>query len=409
MYSRTAIVAIALVALSAPSALAAPSPASPVAKREVLELLNRELADLQAREESGALSWQGIYDWGNKVLDGLQSITPTIQTGADLWNKANARDLVQRENLARELHMVTRDVIERRADDESGALDWQDVKDFGKGFGDGFVKGFTKTVSTALPIVASFVKREDLDFIARELTNGVVARAAADESGALNWQDVKDFGKGFVDGFTKTVGTLAPIAGAFLKREELEILQRELRREAEESGALDWQDVKDFGKGFVNGFTKTVGTLAPIAGAFLKREELEMLKRELDARSADESGALNWQDVKDFGKGFVDGFTKTVGTVAPIAGAFLKREELEMLKRELEARAADESGALDWQDVKDFGKGFVDGFTKTVTTVGPIVGAFLKREEQLALLSRQLKALEMRDTEHVARSLNHLD
>lgn len=46
MYSRAAVVAFAVIAVTAPSAFAAPTPAY-FSKREVLDHFSRELAELQ--------------------------------------------------------------------------------------------------------------------------------------------------------------------------------------------------------------------------------------------------------------------------------------------------------------------------------------------------------------------------
>ncbi|TCD61158.1 hypothetical protein EIP91_008838 [Steccherinum ochraceum] len=317
-------------------------------------------------QESGALSWQDVENFGDKVLNGIQEVTPVITGAADLYNKVTGK----RDVLSRELHVIARDIIGARAVDASGAISWDDVKDFGKGF----VQGFTKTAETVLPVVSAFVKREEMDLFARQLTDALVARQAQDmQSGAVSWDDVKDFGKGFVQGFTKTAETVLPVVSAFVKREDMELLARQLpgvhdflAREEKRESALD--DVKDFGKGFVQGFTKTAETVLPIVSSFVKREDMDVLTRDLAHLNAllarEESGAISWDDVKDFGKGFVQGFTKTVSAGLPLVGALVRRES-----------------ALD--DVKDFGKGFVQGFTKTAETVLPIVSSFVKRESAL--------------------------
>lgn len=43
----------------------------------------------RARQQSGALSWQDVYDWGNDVLNGIQEVTPVITQAADIYNKVN--------------------------------------------------------------------------------------------------------------------------------------------------------------------------------------------------------------------------------------------------------------------------------------------------------------------------------
>ncbi|CAL1717022.1 unnamed protein product [Somion occarium] len=188
-----------------------------------------------------------------------------------------------------------------------------------------------------------------------------------DESGALNFQDVKDFGQGFVDGFTKTLSAVAPFAGLLL-------------REDDESGALSFQDVKDFGKGVVDGFTHTVEEVTPAIQAVggLVQTAAPLLShfqgRELIARAIiearqeqglDESGALSFDDITNGLKKAWDTVGPIVKAVAPIAEAAAP----------LLLRDVDESGVLSWQDVKDFGKGFVDGFTNTVESITPAVQA----------------------------------
>ncbi|THH28607.1 hypothetical protein EUX98_g5581 [Antrodiella citrinella] len=316
MHSRVAIIAFAAVAISAPSVFAVPAPFVN-SKRDVLSHFSRELAELHARQESGALSWQDVEDFGNKVLDGIQNITPVITQGVDIFNKVKGkRDL--EELMARQV--------------ESGALSWQDVENFGNKVLDG-IQSITPIITEGADIYNKVTGKRDGILEAR-----AAATTSADQSGALSWQDVKDFGSGFVKGFTKTAETVLPIVGAFVKREDLDNFTRDVlaRQDASgASGAISWQDVKDFGSGFVKGFTKTAETLLPVVGAFVKREEADILARDLahlnDLLARQESGAISWQDVKDFGSGFVKGFTKTAETVLPIVGAFVKREDMDML------------------------------------------------------------------------------
>ena len=44
-----------------------------------------------ARQESGALSWQDVENFGNKVLDDIQQVTPIITQAADIYNKVSGK------------------------------------------------------------------------------------------------------------------------------------------------------------------------------------------------------------------------------------------------------------------------------------------------------------------------------
>lgn len=43
----------------------------------------------RTRQQSGALSWQDVYNWGNDVLNGIQEVTPVVTQAADIYNKVN--------------------------------------------------------------------------------------------------------------------------------------------------------------------------------------------------------------------------------------------------------------------------------------------------------------------------------
>ena len=54
----------------------------------------------RARQQSGALSWQDVEDFGNKVLDGIQQVTPIITQAADIYNKVTGKGDEKRDELA---------------------------------------------------------------------------------------------------------------------------------------------------------------------------------------------------------------------------------------------------------------------------------------------------------------------
>lgn len=372
------IIALSVAAGSASYALAAPHHAS--------------------RQESGALSFDDIKNGAKTVFDDVtkvaQTVTPIITTASKVVDTV-APFFERREDA----ELFARALLEARAD-ESGALSWQDVKDFGTGF----VNGFTGTLNTVLPAVNAVTdlvgavsgkdeKREDLELLARAIFS-----ARDGESGALSFQDVKDFGKGFVDGFTGTLNTVLPAVNAVTDAVNA-FTGKEKRDEGEFIGLVARAAIGEFrgiGPIRLTPFNN-LPTFQP--GGFVGNTNVA---RQTPSASpaASVSGALNLQDVKDFGKGFVDGFTGTLKTLAPLAAAFVKREELELLAREELLRRADAtSGAISLQDVKDFGKGFVQGFTGTIEKLAPLAVPFLKREE-LELVAREslLNAYAKRST-----------
>ena len=45
-----------------------------------------------ARQQSGALSWQDVSDWGNKALDTVQEYTPMIKDAAEIYGKVSGKE-----------------------------------------------------------------------------------------------------------------------------------------------------------------------------------------------------------------------------------------------------------------------------------------------------------------------------
>jgi hypothetical protein len=214
--------------------------------------------------------------------------------------------------------------------------------------------------------------------------NGPSSVSARDYEELLARNNFTDMLKGIAQGLAGNFKTfVAPMLP--IKREELELLARELdsisAREYNEMVARDfWSDFK---QGFVQGFTGTLKTVGPIALSLLRREDMGLLAREHMDVFAREYNELYGRDFwSDFKTGFVQGFTGTLKTVGPIALSFLKREDMDVFARDYNELY----GRDFWSDFKT---GFVQGFTGTLKTVAPIALSFLKREE-IELLAREL-------------------
>ena len=84
------------------------------------------------------------------------------------------------------------------------------ARSFGSDFVEGFKKGFVGTLETVGPLALSFLKREDLEMLARG-EDDLLARS---------------FGSDFVDGFKKgfigTLKTVGPLALGLLRREDMD-------------------------------------------------------------------------------------------------------------------------------------------------------------------------------------------
>lgn len=85
------------------------------------------------------------------------------------------------------------------SDHETQALSWNSVK--------GFFKGAGEVIESATP----FIQAAAPHLKGREFSDDLYARGF--------W---KDFGHGFVKGFTGTAKVVGPVAAAFLKREDIE-------------------------------------------------------------------------------------------------------------------------------------------------------------------------------------------
>lgn len=88
-------------------------------------------------------------------------------------------------------------------------------RSFGSDFVDGFKKGFVGTLKTLGPIALGFLRREDVEMLARGDHDDLLARSFG-----------SDFVDGFKKGFVGTLKTVGPLALGFLKREDLQVLAR---------------------------------------------------------------------------------------------------------------------------------------------------------------------------------------
>ncbi len=154
------------------------------------------------------------------------------------------------------------------------------ARSFASDFVDGFKKGFVGTLETVGPIVADFLKREELQARHEEL-----ARSFA-----------SDFVDGFKKGFVGTLETVGPIVADFLKRDGLTardypmyvpiavVRDRPTKlgvyRDQAKREELARSFASDFVDGFKKGFVGTLETVGPIVADFLKREDLERLARQ---------------------------------------------------------------------------------------------------------------------------------
>lgn len=254
---------------------------------ELLELLARDSPNLGVAIESAVQAIKDAVPAVKQAVEAFKTAAPAIkqavnqtstvvdtvknaidetkaetQTQNQTQQNVKARELGhfmarQEEKLARDLHVLARDVLEcvhslhlnqrvslmtaccsRRMDtvDTVEALSRRNDPDYGTGF----AQGVSKSMETVLPIISSHLRREELDHIIGELAHGLARRTIEDaqaeaESGALSWDGVKsfakDFGKGFVQGFTKTAEAVLPVAAAFIRREQLDEVKRALREE----------------------------------------------------------------------------------------------------------------------------------------------------------------------------------
>lgn len=281
-----------------------------------IHAIARDGSPSSSTDESGAIKTGLIKDGidiANGIVNGISGI----------------KDIFSRE----ELEILARQAAQPAATttaasslptDASGAID---------------VKKILSTVGSVASVVLPFLKREDLELLARDA-------AATDASGAIN--------------FGKILSTAASVIGSILKREELEeLLARDVNPATlptDQSGAIN--------------FGKILSTAASVIGSILKREELEeLLARDGNTANlpTDESGAIN--------------FGKILSTAASVIGSILKREELEaLLARDVNPATipTDQSGAIN--------------FGKILSTAASVIGSILKREEEM--VARSLNELD---------------
>lgn len=184
--------------------------------------------------------------------------------------------------------------------DASGAIDFKKI-----------ISTVGSVASTVLPF---FLKREEMELLARQAAGSSTSTAPAtyptDASGAIDFKKI-------ISDVGSVASTVLPF---FLKREELELLARQTAPAAsslptDASGAIDFKKI-------ISDVGSVASTVLPF---FLKREEMELLARQVAASSpsTDASGAIDFKSVlSDVGK--------VATTVLPF---FLKREE-ELLARE---------------------------------------------------------------------------
>lgn len=305
-------------------------------KREEMELMRRE----DPTDESGALNIGHIVSTAAGVLNSLFGREELeLMSRADPEDEAGALNIGKIVSTAAGVlgQLFNREELElmARADpsetapasgiptDESGAIN------------------FGKIISTVAGIASNFLKREEMELMAREprrvfqtnrlplglkIARGDAATLPTDESGALNIGHI--------------ISTVAGIASNFLKREDLELLAREdATLPTDESGALNIGHIISTVAGLASNFLKREDLELLAREPFVSpsiiqrpgfqtlqvphhirpliaREIADLLERDDVTLPTDESGALNIGHI--------------ISTVAGIASNFLKREEFEM-------------------------------------------------------------------------------
>ncbi|KAJ3476458.1 hypothetical protein NLI96_g11145 [Meripilus lineatus] len=141
----------------------------------------------------------------------------------------------------------------------------------------------------------------------------------------------------------------------------------------------------------------------------IARKVLSALRKQ-PIQGSEDSGALSWQEVKQGAKTFANGVGQVASAAAPlvadglhIAKTFLRREDLELLAREIEARQNAELDARFWNEATQIVQGVANAVHKAVPIVdeiGPFLGG-LKGKGKRSSLGY--------DDEFVARSWDELD
>ncbi len=188
------------------------------------------------------------------------------------------------------------------------------------------ISSIISTVAGFLPL---FFKREELELLARDVPVTPSSTATAnlvlptDASGAL------DIGK--------IASTIAGFLPLFFKREELELLARDVSAAASTVVAApsststaklslptDASGAIDIGK-----IAETIAGFLPL---FFKREELELLARDASAATPSSTSTAKLTLPTD-ASGALD-IGKIASTIAGFLPLFFKREELELMVRE---------------------------------------------------------------------------
>jgi hypothetical protein len=280
----------------------------------------------------------------------------------------------------------TSDLFARSNDDILLSREVQDLlaRGFWSDFGKGFKQGFVGTIKTLAPIIPAFLRREDLELLARD---DLVARGF--------WSD---FGKGFKEGFVGTIKTLAPIVPALLRRGDFE----ELLARDDIIARGFWSD---FGKGFKEGFVGTIKTLAPIVPALLRREEIEMMAREAMIEHVSRDDIFERSPEDKFAEGYKKGLLLSLRHFNPQAAHYIEPPHLDLLAQ----HAAHNYMTRDYEDLmaRSFWGEVGDTLKQAGEAILPIVPDLIKAYRgKRGLESAELEFLAR---QYTARSINELD
>ncbi|KAK7688902.1 hypothetical protein QCA50_007593 [Cerrena zonata] len=255
-----------------------------------------------------------------------------------------------------------------------------------------------RTSNCSLDSIANddILKREYYELLARADPS-----APPDESGALNIPGIINTFGGFFDAFFNKREELELFARslaaneAMLKREYADILARaDPSAPVDESGALNIPGLINTFSGLFNAFFNKREDFESLSRSLASddlfmREYSELLARADPSASVDESGAINFGKIVDTVGGLINAFFNKREEFELLARGLaaddgvLKREFVELLSRADSSAPSDESGAIN--------------FGKIIDTVGGLIGAFFNKREELDMMAREFEARSLNE------------